>query len=92
MHQREDQREYQRDMWGAKTGATCHKNVTVLKMFALLFALAFALVCFGNDQIVGLIITISRAISSFGLFCACWHIMAYCYVDNFDDFCLIVSL
>ena len=44
----------------AKTGATREKNATVLKMFRLPFALAFALVCFGNDEIVGLIIPNSR--------------------------------
>ena len=42
----------------AKTGATRETNVTVLKKFALPFALylTFALVCFDNDKIVGLII------------------------------------
>ena len=39
----------------AKNDATRDKNVAVLKMIAFPIALAYALVCFGNDQIVGLI-------------------------------------
>ena len=53
----DDQHDDQFDMWGAKTGATTgatrDKNVSVLKINASPFALAYvvALVCFGNDQI-----------------------------------------
>ena len=41
---------------GAKTGATREKNVTVLKISALPFAFAIALICFGSGGTVGLII------------------------------------
>ena len=57
-HQRNDQREYHCDKWGATTGAeTAAKNITLQKMFALPMALAYThmLVCFGNYQIVGLL-------------------------------------
>ena len=41
---------------GANTVRHAKKNVTVLKFVTLPFTLAFELVCFGNNKIVGLII------------------------------------
>ena len=53
-------------------GAARDKKATILLFFMLPFALAltYALVCCGNDQIVGLITKTNSRVISHGLFCA----------------------